>query len=64
MYQVTSSNDSYVHPILLNESPNEKVYSFDVNDNFWNGQRFDIHILMSSDLTYQNIKVCDIILVD
>jgi len=52
-----------VHPILLNDSQNEKVYSFDVNDNFWNGQLFDIHILVSSNLTYQHIKVCDIILV-
>lgn len=55
--KVTSSNDSCVLPILLSESQNEKVYSFDVNDNFWNAQRFDIHILVSSNLTYQNIKV-------
>lgn len=55
--KVTSSNDSCVLPILLNESQNEKVYSFDVDDSFWNGQRFDIHILVSSNLTYQNIKI-------
>lgn len=46
-----------MHPILSSESENEKVYSFDVNDDFWNGKLFDIHIFVSSNLTYQNIKV-------
>lgn len=51
-------------PILSNESENEKVYSFDVNNEFWNGQDSDTYILVSSDLTYQNIKVCNTIFVN
>lgn len=57
MYQVISSNDSFVLPILSSESENEKNYSFDVNDNFWNEKLFDFYILVSSNITYQNIKV-------
>lgn len=55
--KVTSSNDSFVLPILFDESQNEKVYSFDVSDNFWNDQRCDTYIIVSSNLTHQNIKI-------
>uniref|UniRef100_A0A2S2NUW2 Nuclear pore membrane glycoprotein n=2 Tax=Schizaphis graminum TaxID=13262 RepID=A0A2S2NUW2_SCHGA len=55
--KVTSSNDSFVLPMLLNESQNEKVYSFDVSDSFWNSQHFDTYIIVSSNLTHQNIKI-------
>lgn len=44
-------------PILSNEDENEKVYTFDVNNEFWNGKHVDVHILVSSNLTNQNLKV-------
>lgn len=59
MYQVTSSNDSFVLPILSSESENQKIYSFDVNDSFWNEKFFDFYIIVSSNITYQNIKVSE-----
>lgn len=59
MYQVTSSNDSFVLPILSSESENKKIYLFDVNDNFWNEKLFDFYIIVSSNITYQNIKVSE-----
>jgi hypothetical protein len=48
-----------VFPVLFSESENEKVYSFVVNDDFWNEKLLDLYIRVSSNLTYQNIKVSD-----
>lgn len=56
---MTSSNYSLVFPELFSESENEKVYSFVVNDDFWNEKLLDLYIRVSSNLTYQNIKVSD-----
>lgn len=62
MYKVTSSNDSFVLPMLSSESENEKVYSFDVDNDFWINKHLKLHIIVSSNITNQNIKVCLVIL--
>ncbi|VVC36046.1 Invasin/intimin cell-adhesion fragments,Bacterial Ig-like, group 2 [Cinara cedri] len=55
--EVTSSNDSLVLPILSSENENEKVYLFNVNDDFWNAKHFNLHIFVTSNLTDQTVKI-------
>jgi len=62
MHQVTSSNDSFIIPILSSESENENIYSFEVKDDFWINKHLKHHIIVSSDITNQHIKVCVVIL--
>ncbi|XP_050442398.1 nuclear pore membrane glycoprotein 210-like [Adelges cooleyi] len=55
--EVTSSNTSLVRPVLSNESENEKVYVFEVNEYFWNSTFPDLHIVVFSRLTDQHSKI-------